>query len=84
VSTILEVTGGTALHGTIVPQGAKNEALQVIAATLLTEEPVTIYNIPDIADVNLMIEILHDLGLTFSGMTATVVHFGQGPSILIT
>lgn len=63
MSTVLEVTGGTALHGTIVPQGAKNEALQVIAATLLTEEPVTIHNIPDIADVNLLIEILADLGV---------------------
>jgi UDP-N-acetylglucosamine 1-carboxyvinyltransferase len=58
-----EVTGGKKLSGTIIPQGAKNEALQVIAAVLLTSEPVTITNIPDILDVNLLIELLGDLGV---------------------
>lgn len=56
------ITGGKKLHGDIVPQGAKNEALQVIAATLLTDEDVIIHNVPDIRDVNKMIEILGLLG----------------------
>ena len=55
-----EVTGGKKLKGEITPQGAKNEALQVISAALLTGEKVTIHNIPDIIDVNLQIELLED------------------------
>ena len=58
-----EIEGGKALHGEIIPQGAKNEALQVISAVLLTQEPVTISKIPDIRDVNFLIEILADLGV---------------------
>ena len=58
-----EVTGASALSGEIVPQGAKNEALQVICAALLTAEKVTIRNIPDILDVNRLIELLADLGV---------------------
>ena len=58
-----EVTGGKKLKGEIVPQGAKNEALQVISAVLLTGEKVTIHNIPDIVDVNLQIELLEGLGV---------------------
>lgn len=58
-----EVTGGRKLKGIIEPQGAKNEALQIISAVLLTEEEVTIHNIPDIADVNLQIDLLKDLGV---------------------
>lgn len=58
-----EVTGGRKLRGTIVPQGAKNEALQIISAVLLTSEKVTVKNIPDIVDVNLLIELLHDMGV---------------------
>ncbi len=58
-----EVRGGKKLHGTIVPQGAKNEALQIISAVLLTPEKVTITNIPDIVDVNLLIELLIELGV---------------------
>ncbi len=53
-----EVTGGKKLKGEILPQGAKNEALQIISAVLLTAEKVTIRNIPDILDVNLLIELL--------------------------
>ena len=59
-----EVTGGKKLKGEITPQGAKNEALQVISAVLLTAEKVTIHNIPDIIDVNLQIELLEVLGVT--------------------
>ena len=58
-----EVTGGNKLTGSITPQGAKNEALQVISAVLLTAEKVTIHNIPDIIDVNLQIELLQGLGV---------------------
>ncbi len=60
---IFEVQGGRKLSGEITPQGAKNEALQVISAVLLTAEPVTIHNIPDIIDVNLLIELLSDLNV---------------------
>ncbi len=58
-----QITGGKQLKGEIIPQGAKNEALQVLCAVLLTAEPVTISNIPDIHDVNKLIEILEDLGV---------------------
>jgi len=58
-----EVTGAKKLRGEITPQGAKNEALQVISAVLLTAEKVTIHNIPDIIDVNLQIELLESLGV---------------------
>ncbi|MBQ8128469.1 MAG: UDP-N-acetylglucosamine 1-carboxyvinyltransferase [Prevotella sp.] len=57
------IEGGHPLSGTITPQGAKNEALQVICATLLTDEPVTISNIPDIRDVNNLIQLLKDMGV---------------------
>ncbi|HTN05642.1 UDP-N-acetylglucosamine 1-carboxyvinyltransferase [Agriterribacter sp.] len=58
-----EVTGGKKLKGEITPQGAKNEALQIISAVLLTPEKVTIYNIPDIVDVNLLIELLGEMNV---------------------
>lgn len=58
-----EVNGGKKLKGEIVPQGAKNEALQIISAVLLTSETVEIRNIPDILDVNLLIELLGDMGV---------------------
>lgn len=58
-----EVTGGKRLKGELIPQGAKNEALQVICAVLLTEGKVVINNIPDILDVNNLISLLKDLGV---------------------
>jgi UDP-N-acetylglucosamine 1-carboxyvinyltransferase len=58
-----EVRGGKKLHGEIIPQGAKNEALQIISAVLLTPEKVTITNIPDIIDVNLLIELLGEMNV---------------------
>jgi UDP-N-acetylglucosamine 1-carboxyvinyltransferase len=58
-----EVKGGTKLRGEIIPQGAKNEALQILCAVLLTPEKVTISNIPDIRDVNKLIELLRELGV---------------------
>ena len=60
------IEGGHPLKGTITPQGAKNEALQVICATLLTHEPVVIENIPDIRDVNNLIQLLKDIGVKVS------------------
>ena len=57
------IEGGHPLSGTITPQGAKNEALEVICATLLTTEPVAITNIPDILDVNNLIRLLTDIGV---------------------
>ncbi|MFM8743891.1 MAG: UDP-N-acetylglucosamine 1-carboxyvinyltransferase [Cytophagales bacterium] len=57
-----KITGGIKLKGEIIPQGAKNEALQVLCAPLLTAAPVTIHNVPDIVDVNKLIELIGDLG----------------------
>ena len=57
------IEGGHQLHGEITPQGAKNEALQVICATLLTDEEVTIHNIPNILDVNNLIDLLERMGV---------------------
>ncbi|MBI1267978.1 MAG: UDP-N-acetylglucosamine 1-carboxyvinyltransferase [Cryomorphaceae bacterium] len=58
-----KIQGGHQLKGEIIPQGAKNEALQIISAVLLTPEKVTISNIPDIIDVNKLIDLLGDLGV---------------------
>ncbi len=64
------IEGGRPLSGTITPQGAKNEALQVICATLLTAEEVTIKNIPDILDINNLISLLTDIGVKISKKAA--------------
>ena len=61
--TSFEIRGGNPLNGEVTPQGAKNEALQVLAATLLTPNPVTIKNLPNILDVQAMIELLADMGV---------------------
>lgn len=61
--TTFRVVGGKSLKGNITPQGAKNEALQILCATLLTPESVTIHNVPDIRDVNKLIELLAELGV---------------------
>ena len=70
-----EVIGGKPLHGEIVPQGAKNEALQILCAVLLTSEPVTISNIPDIRDVNKLIELLRDLGVKVGKLASDTYRF---------
>ena len=57
-----EIEGGHPLHGVITPQGAKNEALQVLCAVLLTRDEITIDNVPDIADVRNLIRLLQDMG----------------------
>ena len=66
-----QIEGGHRLTGEITPQGAKNEALEVICATLLTAEPVSISNVPDILDVNNLIQLLRDIGVK-------VTQYGQG------
>lgn len=58
-----KIEGGHSLSGEITPQGAKNEALQILCAVLLTPEKVTIHNIPDIVDVNKLISLLENLGV---------------------
>lgn len=61
--SVFEIRGGKKLGGELTPQGAKNEALQVISAVLLTSEEVTIYNIPDIRDVNNLIDLMTSMGV---------------------
>lgn len=70
-----EITGGCRLSGEITPQGAKNEALQVLCAVLLTREEVTISNIPDISDVRLLIEMLEDIGVQVKRISADTYSF---------
>ncbi|PID93733.1 MAG: UDP-N-acetylglucosamine 1-carboxyvinyltransferase [Bacteroidetes bacterium] len=57
------IEGGHQLHGEVLPQGAKNEALQVLCAVLLTDQPVAIHNLPDIRDVNNLISLLKEMGV---------------------
>ncbi len=70
-----EITGGNSLSGEIIPQGAKNEALQVICAVLLTDKEVTIGNIPDIRDVNKLIELLEHLGVKVNRINGDTYSF---------
>jgi UDP-N-acetylglucosamine 1-carboxyvinyltransferase len=63
MTNAFEIIGGKPLKGEITPQGAKNEALQILSAVLLTSEKITISNIPDIKDVNKLIELLGDMGV---------------------
>ncbi len=64
-----EIEGGHKLSGEITPQGAKNEALQVICATILSKEEITISNIPDIVDVNNLINLLSDIGVVVNRLS---------------
>ena len=70
-----KVTGGLRLKGEIIPQGAKNEALQILCAVVLTKEPVTIHNIPNIRDVNQLIDLLGDMGVSCTRMGESSVKF---------
>ncbi|MBE9601737.1 UDP-N-acetylglucosamine 1-carboxyvinyltransferase [Pedobacter sp. MC2016-24] len=70
-----EIIGGKKLKGEIQPQGAKNEALQIISAVLLTDQKVTISNIPDIKDVNKLIELLGDMGVAIERLTKDTYTF---------
>lgn len=70
-----EIEGGYKLNGTIIPQGAKNEALQVISAVLLTPEKITISNIPDIRDVKLLIQLINRLGAEVNQLSGDTYTF---------
>lgn len=72
------IEGGHRLSGTIIPQGAKNEALQVICATLLTSEEVVIRNIPNILDVNNLIKLLKDIGVEVRELAPSEYSFKAG------
>jgi len=69
------IEGGHPLNGSITPQGAKNEALQVVCAVLLTSEPVTISNLPDIVDVNRLIDLLSSMGVKIEKVDAGTFRF---------
>jgi UDP-N-acetylglucosamine 1-carboxyvinyltransferase len=69
------IQGGKRLKGEIVPQGAKNEALQILSAVLLTKEKITISNIPDIKDVNKLIELLGDMGVKVERLSGDTYTF---------
>ncbi|HEY9259977.1 UDP-N-acetylglucosamine 1-carboxyvinyltransferase [Chitinophaga sp.] len=75
MSSAFEVRGGNRLKGEIIPQGAKNEALQIISAVMLTAQKVTITNIPDIVDVNLLIELLGDAGVKINRISRDTCEF---------
>lgn len=70
-----EIVGGTRLKGDIIPQGAKNEALQILCAVLLTSEPVTVKNVPDIIDVNKLIDLLRDFGVEVEKKAPSIYKF---------
>jgi UDP-N-acetylglucosamine 1-carboxyvinyltransferase len=70
-----EVIGGKKLHGELVPQGAKNEALQILCATLLTDQEVTISNIPRIRDVERLLELLKGLGVKVEEKSRDTITF---------
>lgn len=84
---MFEVIGGKPLKGIIIPQGAKNEALQILSAVLLTEDTITISNIPDILDVNVLIELLAEMGVRVSKQNADTYTFNAkdvDPDVLLT
>ena len=68
------IEGGHPLKGTITPQGAKNEALEVICTTILTDEPVRITNVPDILDVNNLIKLLKEIGVKVPKTVVMTIH----------
>lgn len=70
-----KVKGGVKLQGDIAPQGAKNEALQIVSAVLLTKEKVVIRNIPDITDVNLQIELMAEIGVKVERIARDICSF---------
>ena len=70
-----KILGGKSLKGEVKPQGAKNEALQILCAVLLTEDEITIKNVPDIKDVNLLIELLRGMGVNVGRVNETTYKF---------
>ena len=70
-----KIQGGTSLSGSITPQGAKNEALQIICAVLLTEEKITIKNIPDIRDIRVLIDLIKKFGVDVNQLSRNDFEF---------
>lgn len=82
-----EVRGNKPLYGEIIPQGAKNEALQILSAVLLSDEDITVSNIPDILDINVLIELLSEMGVSVSKINNDTYTFNArhvDPDILLT
>src|SRR3954469_2308028 len=75
MSNAFKIIGGKPLKGEITPQGAKNEALQILSAVLLTDQKITISNIPDIVDVKKLIELLGDMGVIVEQLNADTYTF---------
>ena len=73
--TTFKVKGGIKLKGDLHPQGAKNEALQVLCAVLLTPEEIIMENIPDISDVNILINLLQDLNVSIKKINQNTYSF---------
>ena len=69
------INGGKSLKGVIYPQGAKNEALQILCAVLLSDENIIIENVPDIKDVNLLIDLLDGMGVDVKKVDSTTYKF---------
>ena len=69
------IEGGHPLKGSITPQGAKNEVLQILCAVLLTADPITIHNIPDIVDVNKLIKLLSNFGVKVNQLGKGSIQF---------
>lgn len=77
-SDSFEVIGGQPLKGELQPQGAKNEALQIVSAVLLTDDPVTVSNVPDILDINKLIDLLKGFGVTVERLAEDTYRFCAG------
>ena len=73
--TTFKVKGGVKLKGDLHPQGAKNEALQVLCAVLLTPEEIIMENVPDIRDVNILIDLLYDLNVSIKKINNNTYSF---------
>ena len=69
------IEGGRRLKGEIEPQGAKNEALQILCAVLLSPEKITIHNLPNIVDINILIDLLRDLGVKIEQLSESTYTF---------
>ena len=69
------IEGGHPLSGEITPQGAKNEALQILCAVLLTDEPVIVHNVPDIVDIRRLIKILSSIGVEVTPLGGSSIQF---------
>jgi len=73
--SVFKIKGGKKLKGEIIPQGAKNEALQILSAVMLSPEPITIHNVPNIVDVNKLIELIGDLGCKVEKLSEDTYRF---------